>query len=98
MADGSRFPQDPLEASRRDRLSDGQKKWLRAMSRDSRKSGLSIAAVCAVLGLVIWLAPGPARYAVTKPLIGLALLAVALFFLLRSMTGGDALTQGLRSG
>lgn len=98
MADGSPFPQEALESNRQGLLSDGQKKWLRAMSQDSRKSGLSIAAMCAVLGLVIWLAPGPARYAVTKPLIGLALLAVALFFLLRSLSGGDALTQDLRSG
>jgi hypothetical protein len=97
MADASPFPQDALESNRAGRLTDGQKQWLRTMSRDSRKSGLSIAATCAALGLVIWLAPGPSQYAVTKPLIGFVLLAVALFFLLRSLSGGDALTQDLRS-
>ena len=98
MADTSPFPQDALESNRQGRLADSQKQWLRAMSREGRKSALSIAAMCAALGLVIWFAPGPPQYAVTKPLIGLALLAVALFFLLRSLSGGDALTQDLRSG
>jgi hypothetical protein len=98
MADSSPFPQDALESNRQGRLTDSQKQWLRAVSRNTRKSGLSIAATCAALGLLIWLAPGPSQYAVTKPLIGLALLAVALFFLLRSLTGGDALTGDLRNG
>jgi hypothetical protein len=98
MAGTTPFPQDALESNRQGRLTDSQKQWVRAMSRDSRKSGLSIAAMCAALGLVIWFAPGPPQYAVTKPLIGLALLAVALFFLLRSLSGGDAVTQDLRSG
>jgi len=98
MTDSGPFPQYALESNREGRLSDGQKQSLRAMSRNSRKSGLSIAATCAALGLVIWLAPGAPQYAVTKPLIGLALVAAALFFLLRAMMGGDSLTQDLRSG
>jgi hypothetical protein len=98
MADSSPFPQDAMESNRAGRVADSQKQWLRAMSWDARKGGLSIAAMCAALGLVIWFAPGPPQYAVAKPLIGLALLAVALFFLLRSLSGGDAITQDLRSG
>ncbi len=98
MADVNPFPQDALEKNRSGQLAESQYLWLRGMSKDSRRSNLSLAFVAAAIGLVLFFAPGPASAALTKPLVAAVLLLVAAFFFLRGMSGGDALTRDLRSG
>ena len=92
------FPQDALDANRAGRLTQAQRQGFRSQSRGFRRSELQFAVLLTVLGLLIWFADGPARYATVKPLTGIALLIVAGFLVVRSFLGADALTKDLRSG
>lgn len=98
MADNSPFSADALEANRAGRLTDQQRRDLRGQSRGLRKFELQFAVMLTILGLVIWFAEGPAKYATVKPLIGIALLIVAGFLVVRSFLGADPLTHDVRSG
>lgn len=98
MADTSAFSADALEANRGGRLTDQQRRNLRGQSRGLRKFELQFAVILTILGLVIWFAEGPAKYATVKPLIGIALLIVAGFLVVRSFLGADPLTHDVRSG
>src|SRR5215469_8379955 len=88
---------DALEANRAGRLSDGQRTTYRGMSRGTRRSEIQFAFIAVVLGLLVWFAPGPARYASVKPLIGIACLIIAGALLVRSFIGADAMTRDVRS-
>jgi hypothetical protein len=92
------FPQDALEANRAGRLTDAQRTALRTRSRGYRKSELQFAVISTVLGLLIWFAPGPAKYATAKPLIGIACLILAGALVVRAFIGADAVTRDLRNG
>lgn len=98
MADQSPFPQDALEANRAGRLTDWQRRNIRGMSRGLRKGELQMAGVFTVIGLLVWFAEGPAKYATVKPLLGIGFLIIAGFLLARSLMGADTLTADLRSG
>jgi len=92
------FAPDSLDANRAGRLTDAQRKFLRGSSRGYRVSELQFAGIATVIGLLVWFAPGPARYATTKPLIGIVCIVIAAFLVARSFIGADALTRDLRSG
>lgn len=89
---------EALDANRAGRLTDDQRKTYRGMSRGTRKSEVQIAGLAVVLGLLVWLAPGPARYATVKPLIGIACLIIAGALVVRAFLGADAMTRDMRSG
>lgn len=54
--------------------------------------------IITIIGLLVWFAAGPAKYATVKPLIGIACLSLGGFLVVRSFLGADALTQDLRGG
>lgn len=89
---------DALDANRVGRLTDVQRKNLRAESRGLRKNELSFAGILIVLGLVVWLAEGPPKYATIKPLLGIGFLIIAGFLLVRAFLGADSVTADLRAG
>jgi hypothetical protein len=89
---------DALEANRAGRLTDVQRKNLRARSRGTRKFELQFAGIFTVLGLLVWFAEGPARYANVKPLIGIAFLVIAGALVVRAFLGSDDVTRDVRSG
>ncbi len=98
MTDESPFPQDALEANRAGRLTPAQRLGFRGQARGFRKAELQFALIVTIIGLLVWFAPGPAKYATVKPLIGIGCLILAGFLLVRSFLGADTLTQDLRDG
>jgi hypothetical protein len=92
------FAPDALEENRAGRLTDSQKQWFRGSARGYRMAELQFAGLATVIGLLVWFAPGPARYATTKPLIGIACLILAGFLVARSFIGADSVTRDLRGG
>ena len=98
MNDPGPFPTDYLDANRAGHLANDQKKALGGQARGFRKAELQFALVITVLGLLIWFAQGPAKYATVKPLIGIGCLIIAGFLVVRSFLGADPLTHDLRSG
>jgi hypothetical protein len=89
---------DALESNQAGRLTDVQRKNLGARSRGTRKAELQFAAIFTILGLLVWFAAGPAKYAMVKPLIGIAFLVLAGALLVRAFLGADSVTQDVRSG
>ncbi|HKV87341.1 MAG TPA: hypothetical protein VJT78_05030 [Candidatus Dormibacteraeota bacterium] len=89
---------DALEANRAGKLTDAQRKNYRSMSRGTRGNELYFAVVCTILGLLVWFAPGPASYATTKPLVGIAFLVIAGALFVRAFLGADAMTRDVRNG
>jgi hypothetical protein len=89
---------DALDANAAGRLTEAQRKNLRAMSRGMRKGELSLGVALAVIGLLVWFAAGPAKYAAVKPVLGIAFLVIAGFLFVRAFLGADSLTHDLRSG
>jgi hypothetical protein len=98
MSDQEPFPQEALEANRAGKLTSEQRKAFRGQSRGLRKAELQFAVVITIIGLLVWFAEGPARYATVKPLIGIGCLILAGFLVVRSFLGADAVTQDLRAG
>jgi len=96
--DSSPFPPDALDANRAGRLTQQQRQGFRRQSRGFRKAELQFAVILTIIGLLVWFAAGPAKYATVKPLIGVGCLIIAAFLVVRSFLGADALTQDLRSG
>lgn len=98
MSDQGPFPQEALEANRAGKLTSQQRQGFRGQSRGFRKAELQFAVILTILGLLVWFAEGPAKYATVKPLIGIGCLIIAGFLVVRSFLGADAVTQDLRSG
>ena len=94
---GEVSPADALEANRAGRLTDQQRRGLRGQSRGLRKAELQFAVIFTILGLLVWFAQGPAKYATVKPLVGIAFLIIAGFLVVRAFLGADPLTHDLRS-
>jgi hypothetical protein len=92
------FPQDALEDNRAGRLTQTQRRGFSGQARGFRKAELQFAVILTIIGLLVWFAAGPAKYATAKPLIGIACLVIAGFLVVRSFVGADNLTQDLRSG
>ena len=87
-----------LETNKAGRLTSDQQKVLRSMSRGLRRGEVQLAGAIAVIGLLVWFAPGPASAALTKPLVGIGALALAAAILIRGLAGADSTTNDLRSG
>ncbi len=98
MTDTTAYVPAALEANQGGRLSDDQRKQWRSVSRGNRKGELSFAFALVVIGLLVAFAPGPAKYATVKPIIGAACFVIAAFLVLRSVTGSDSVTEDVRSG
>jgi len=98
MTDTTAFTPAALDDNRAGRLSDDQRKGWRGLSRSTRKSELSFAAIFVVIGLLVAFAPGPAKYATVKPIVGAVCLVIAAILVLRSVTGSDAVTEDVRAG
>ena len=94
---GEVSPADALEANRAGRLTDQQRRDLRGQSRGLRKAELQFAVIFTILGLLVWFAQGPAKYATVKPLVGISFLIIAGFLVVRAFVGADPLTHDLRS-
>ncbi len=92
------FPQSALATNANGQLTDEQRRQWRANSRGYRKGELSFAAVLVVIGALVAFAPGPAKYATTKPIIGIVCFVIAALLLVRAFTGGDAISEDVRAG
>jgi hypothetical protein len=80
------------------RLTAAQRSGLRAFSRGWRRAEIQFAGIFTVIGLLVWFAEGPARYAQVKPLVGLAFLVLAAALVVVSLVGADPVTRDLRGG
>jgi hypothetical protein len=89
---------DALIDNRAGRLTGAQHKNLGAMSRGWRTAEVQFAGVFAVIGLLVWFAEGPARYAVIKPLVGIAFLILAVTLVVIAVVGADPVTRDARAG
>ena len=98
MTDTTVFTPAALEANRSGRLSDDQRKQWRSVSRGNRKGELGFALALVIIGLLVALAPGPAKYATVKPIIGAVCLVIAVVLVLRAVTGSDSITEDVRAG
>jgi len=94
--DSGPFPQSALDANRAGQLSDVQRRWLRADARGVRKSELTVALFSAAFGIFLFFAVKPGTSGLVKVGIPIACLALAVFLVLRAITGGDRLTRDLR--
>lgn len=91
------FSQSALAVNASGRLSDDQQRAWRAQSRGYRKGELSFALIAVVIGALVAFAPGPAKYATVKPIIGIVCFVIAALLLVRAFTGGDRLTEDVRA-
>ena len=89
---------DALVDNRAGRLTGAQRKNLGAMSRSWRKAEVQFAGIFAVIALLVLFAQGPARYAVTKPLLGIAFLILAVTLVVIAVVGADPITRDARAG
>ena len=89
---------DALADNRAGRLTRLQRDSLRSQSRGWRRAELQFAAIFAVIGLLVWFAEGPPRYALVKPLVGIAFLGLAGALVAVSVLGADPITRDLRAG
>lgn len=92
------FPQSAIATNAGGRLTDDQRRQWRANSRGYRKSELSLAVVVAIIGALVAFAPGPAKDATVKPIIGIVCFVIAALLLVRAFTGGDAVSEDVRAG
>jgi hypothetical protein len=92
------FPPSALTENAAGRLTDQQRTRWRQMSRGMRKAELSFAAIFAIIGALVAFAPGPAKDATIKPLIGLGCLVIVVVLVVRALTGGDKITADVRAG
>lgn len=90
------FPPDALDANRRGELTDEQLRGFRGLSQYRRKSELSTAGFLVAGALLIGLFAAPSFSVVLRVLITFSCLAIAAFLVVRSISGGDALTRDLR--
>lgn len=98
VPDSGPFPQSALAVNASGRLTDDQRKLWRASSRGFRKSELTFAALAVAIGALVAFSPGPAKYATIKPIIGGVCFVIAALLVVRSLTGGDSVTEDVRAG
>jgi hypothetical protein len=89
------FPPEALEANRRGELSEAQRRGFGALSGSQRRSALSSAAFLFAGALVVVFFASPTASPLLRTLVPLLCLAIAAFLVVRSLTGGDALTRDL---
>jgi hypothetical protein len=91
------FPPSALSANDAGKLTDQQRAHWRQMSRGVRKTELSFAVILVIIGALVAFAPGPAKDATIKPLVGLLCLVIAVILVVRGLTGGDKVTEDIRA-
>lgn len=89
---------DALADNRAGRMTKAQRDVYRRMSRGWRKSEFQFAGIFAIIGLLVWFAEGPAKYATVKPLVGIAFLILAGALFVVGLTGTDPITRDVREG
>ena len=87
---------DALDANRRGELSDVQRRNFGAQSRDRRKSELSSAGFFVAGAVLFGFFASPTSSVILRVLLTIGCVAIAVFLVVRSITGGDALTRDLR--
>lgn len=90
------FPQQALATNQAGRLTDTQRKELRAEAHGVRKSELTAAAFLAAFGLFIFVAVRPSSPALIKLGVPIVCVVIAAVLLARAVTGADRLTRDLR--
>lgn len=98
FAEDGPFPPSALTENAAGRLTDEQRRRWRQMSRGFRKAELSFAVIFLIIGALVAFAPGTAKDATIKPLIGLVCLVIAVILVVRALTGGDKITADVRAG
>jgi hypothetical protein len=94
---GSLFP-EALDANRRGLLSDQQRRGFGHLSRSRHRSGLSSAALLLGGAVLVGVFAPPTASPVVRVSFTLGCLAVSAFFVVRAVTGIDALTRDVREG
>lgn len=94
--DSGPFPQSALDANKNGRLTDEQRKLVRAASRGVRKSELTVAVFAAALGVFLFFAVKPSSPVLVRVVIPIGCLVLAAVLLLRAITGEDSVTRDLR--
>jgi hypothetical protein len=92
------FPPDALEANRRGELSDAQRRGFGALSGYQRRNDFSIAGFLVAGAVLVGFFASPTASPLLRGLIPILCLALAAFLVVRSITGGGALTRDLRQG
>jgi hypothetical protein len=92
------FPADALEANRRGELTDTQRQRFQGLSRYRRKDQLRAAALLAAGGMLIMFLASPSTSHAAHVFVPLGCFVLATVLVVRSLTGGDALTRDLRRG
>jgi hypothetical protein len=98
FTDDGPFPPSALSENAAGRLTDAQRRGWGRMSRGIRKAELSFAVVIVIIGALVAFAPGPAKDATLKPIVGLVCLAIAAILVVRALSGGDKITEDVRAG
>ena len=92
------FPQSALATNASGQLTDDQRRIWRSNSRGYRRNELSFAVILVIIGALVAFAPGPAKDATIKPIIGIVCFVIAALLLVRAFTGGDAISEDVRAG
>jgi hypothetical protein len=95
---GDALDPESLEANRGGSLTPQQKAWVGRRERAWWKNELVGAAIFAVIGVLILTSSGGDYPTAVRMLVGLGALAIAAFFLYRSIPGTNALARDERAG
>lgn len=90
------FHEDALGMNRAGELTDTQRRNLGGVSRYRRRNELTIAAFLTAGAAIVWFLASPSAPLLKRELIAGGAVVLAAFFVVRSITGGDALTRDLR--
>lgn len=90
------FHEDALEMNRAGELTETQRQNLGGVSRYRRRNQLTIAAFLTAGAAIVWFLASPSAPLLKRELIAGGAVALAAFFVVRSITGGDTLTRDLR--
>jgi hypothetical protein len=98
MAAGNAFQPDAVEANRRGELTESQRRGFRAQSNSDRRSALGLAAVFLAIAVLVGFFAASSASPLSRAVITVVALLVALFVGLRAIVGFDALTRDVRAG
>ena len=98
FTDDGPFPPSALSENSAGRLTDDQRRRWKGMSRGLRKTELYFAGILLIIGALVAFSAGPAKYATLKPIVGLVCAAIAAILVVRALSGGDKITEDVRTG
>src|ERR1017187_2781613 len=98
FTDDGPFPPGALSENAAGRLTDDQRRRWKGMSRGLRKTELYFAGILLIIGALVAFSAGPAKYATLKPIVGLVCAAIAAILVVRALSGGDKITEDVRTG